>query len=66
MGEAPARGPGALGVGADLEEAVSNCELVERVAQVYVHALSLKRAQPLPEEAVAAERDLFRRRRRSR
>ncbi len=60
------RNHGALSVGADLEEAVSKCELVERIAEVYVHALGLKRAKPLPEDAVAAETELFRRPRQSR
>ena len=60
------RNHGALGVGADLEEAVANCELLERIAQVYVHTLGLNRAQPLPDEAVAVERELFRRHGRSR
>lgn len=60
------RNHGALGVGADLEEAVANCELLERIAQVYVHTLRLEAAQPLPDEAVAAEKELFRSRRRPR
>lgn len=54
------RNHGVLGVGADLAEAASVCELVERLAQVYVLALSLGRATPLPDEAVEVEKKIFR------
>jgi len=52
---------GVLGVGADLAEAASVCELVERLAQVYVLALGLGRATPLPDQAVEVEKKIFRR-----
>jgi L-fuculose-phosphate aldolase len=54
------RNHGVLGVGADLEEAASVCELVERLAQVYVLALGLGRATPLPERVVEVEKKIFR------
>lgn len=55
------RNHGVLGVGADLAEAASVCELVERLAQVYVLALGLGRATPLPDQAVEVEKKVFRR-----
>jgi ribulose-5-phosphate 4-epimerase/fuculose-1-phosphate aldolase len=51
---------GVLGVGADLEEAVTVCELVERLAQVYILALGLGKVTSLPEHVVQAERKIFR------
>lgn len=55
------RNHGVLGVGAGLAEAASVCELVERLAQVYVLALGLGRATPLPDQAVEVEKKVFRR-----
>jgi L-fuculose-phosphate aldolase len=54
------RNHGVLGVGADLEEAAIACELVERLAQIYVLALGLGRVTPLPEAVVEAEKKIFR------
>ena len=54
------RNHGVLGVGADLEEAASVCELVERLAQIYVLALGLGRVTTLPESVVEAEKKMFR------
>ncbi len=54
------RNHGVLGVGADLEEAASVCELVERLAQVYVLALGLGRVAPLAGHVVEAEKKIFR------
>ena len=54
------RNHGVLGVGAGLEEAASVCELVERLAQVYVLALGLGRVTPLPEHVVEAEKKISR------
>lgn len=54
------RNHGALGVGADLEEAVAVCELVERLAQVYVLALGLGKVAPLPDDVVEVEKKIFR------
>jgi L-fuculose-phosphate aldolase len=51
---------GVLGVGADLEEAASVCELVERLAQIYVLALALGQVTPLPERVVEVEKKIFR------
>jgi L-fuculose-phosphate aldolase len=51
---------GVLGVGADLEEAATACELVERLAQIYVLVLGLGRVTPLPEDVVEAEKKIFR------
>jgi len=57
------RNHGVLGVGADLEEATSVCELVERLARIYVLALGLGEVTPLPERVVEAEKEMFRTRR---
>lgn len=54
------RNHGVLGVGADLEEAASACQLVERLAQIYVLALGLGRVSPLPEHVVELEKKIFR------
>jgi L-fuculose-phosphate aldolase len=54
------RNHGVLGVGTDLSEAASVCELVERLAQVYVLALGLGQATPLPDQAVEVEKKIFR------
>jgi L-fuculose-phosphate aldolase len=51
---------GVLGVGADLEDAASVCELVERLAQIYVLALALGQVTPLPERVVEVEKKIFR------
>jgi L-fuculose-phosphate aldolase len=51
---------GVVGVGADLNEAASICELVERLAQVYVFAHGLGQVRPLPENAVEVEKKIFR------
>jgi L-fuculose-phosphate aldolase len=54
------RNHGVLGVGADLEEAASICELVERLAQIYVLARGLGPVTPLPEHVVELEKKIFR------
>jgi L-fuculose-phosphate aldolase len=54
------RNHGVLGVGVDLEEAATACELVERLARIYVLALGLDRVTPLPEAVVEAEKKMFR------
>ena len=51
---------GVVGVGTDLDEAAGVCELVERLAQVYVFAHGLGQVRPLPEYAVEAEKKIFR------
>lgn len=63
LGESKAvllRNHGVLGVGADLAEAASVCELVERLARIYVLALGLGKATLLPEHVVEAEKTMFR------
>ena len=59
------RNHGMVAVGRDLAAALETCQLVERAAQVYVMARILGQAHPLPPEAVAAEEELFRARRRA-
>ncbi len=39
---------GALGVGKDLRDAVVNCELLEKTAKVYVHALAIGKVNQVP------------------
>jgi len=51
---------GVVGVGAGLEEAAAVCELVERLAQVYVFAHGLGQVRPLPENVVEVEKSIFR------
>ena len=50
---------GVVGVGADLRDALSICELVERAAQVYVLASALGSVHALPNDVIAAEQELF-------
>jgi len=57
------RNHGVLGVGDDLEEAASVCELVERLAQIHVLALGLGRVTTLPDHVVEVEKEMFRTRR---
>ena len=59
------RNHGVVGVGADLEEALRVCELVEHAARVLVYASLLGGAKPLPAEVVEAEKALFEMRRKS-
>ena len=59
------RNHGAVGVGADLAEALDVCELTERVAQIFFYASLMGNAQTLPPEVVEAEASIFRMRRRS-
>jgi L-fuculose-phosphate aldolase len=53
------RNHGLVGVGRTLEGALETCQLVERVAQVFVYASLLGRANPLPAGAVQIQRSLF-------
>ena len=59
------RNHGAVGVGPDIWEALEVCDLVERLAQIFVLARNFgpRAAAPLPEDAVATEMQLFRDRR---
>lgn len=54
------RNHGALGVGATPAEAADVCELVERLARVFILARLLGSATPLPPESVAVERSIYR------
>ena len=59
------RNHGAVGVGPDIWDALEVCDLVERLAQIFVLARNFgpRAASPLPEDAVATEMQLFRDRR---
>ncbi|MEE9285009.1 MAG: class II aldolase/adducin family protein [Dehalococcoidia bacterium] len=50
---------GVVGVGTDLRQALTVCELVERAAQVYVLARAIGRVNLLPDDVVATEKELF-------
>ena len=50
---------GVVGVGADLREAITVCELVERAAHVYVLARAIGQVRLLPDDVVATEKELF-------
>ena len=54
------RNHGLVGVGRTRWEALEVCQLVERAAQIFVHASMLGRANPLPPEIVGIEQELFR------
>ena len=60
------RNHGVVGVGADLQEAMQVCELVEHAARVMVYASALGGATSLPAEVLEAETALFEMRRMSR
>ena len=53
------RNHGLVGVGSTLEQALEVCHLVERVAQIFVHASRLGKAYPLSPEIIEIERSLF-------
>ena len=57
------RNHGLVGVGRDLDQAHKACQLSERLAKVYVLSRLLGNAEPLPDDAVATELELFRMRR---
>ena len=59
------RNHGAVGVGPDIWEALEVCDLVERLAQIFVLARNFgpRAASSLPEDAVATEMQMFRDRR---
>jgi L-fuculose-phosphate aldolase len=52
-------GHGAIGIGRSLREAMAVCELLEKTAMVYVHALTLGRTSPLSADAISAARAAF-------
>ena len=59
------RNHGVVGVGADLDEALKVCELVEHAACVLLYASALGGATPLPADVIEAETALFEMRRKS-
>ena len=58
------RNHGLVGVGRTLWEALDMCQMVERVAQIFVYASLLGRASTLPPEIIEVEKELFRMQRR--
>ena len=54
------RNHGLVGVGHSVAEALNVCQMVERLAQIYVAARAIGHDHPLPAEVVAAELELFR------
>lgn len=50
---------GALCVGSDMKEALTNCEILEQTAKIYVHALAIGKINSLPEEALEMELACF-------
>jgi L-fuculose-phosphate aldolase len=50
---------GAIAVGRDLKEALDISELIERMAQIYLYALSLGKVNELPAEVVELEKAVF-------
>ena len=57
------RNHGAVCVGRDLQEALDNAALLERLAQVFIYSSLLGRPNPLPPDVVDAEKALFEMRR---
>ena len=59
------RNHGVVGVGPDIWEALEVCDLVERLAQIFVLARNFgpRAAANLPDDAIAAELEMFRDRR---
>ena len=57
------RNHGVVGVGPDIWEALEVCDLVERLAQIFVLARNFgpRAAASLPDDAIAAELEMFRR-----
>ena len=57
------RNHGVVGVGPDIWEALEVCDLVERLAQIFVLARNFgpRAAARLPDDAIAAELEMFRR-----
>ena len=54
------RNHGVLGVGRDLDEALTVVEILERTARIYVLARTLGEVQPLPDHVVEIEQKFFR------
>jgi L-fuculose-phosphate aldolase len=54
------RNHGLVGVGKTPVDALKVCQLAERLAHIYTVAAALGNPQPLPDEAVATEMEIFR------
>lgn len=54
------RNHGLVGVGPTAWDALEVCQLVERIAQIFVYATMLGKANSLPPEIINIEQDLFR------
>jgi L-fuculose-phosphate aldolase len=50
---------GALTVGRDMREAFTNCEMLEKTARTYIHALNLGKINTLPAIALEMEQAYF-------
>jgi len=50
---------GMVGIGRTMRDALTVCEIVETMAKVYYCARTLGKVNPLPEEAVEAEKSFF-------
>jgi len=54
------RNHGMVGVGESLQEALDICQIVERAAQIFIHASQLGKVNLLPAEVIEAEESLYR------
>ena len=50
---------GALAVGRDIAEAFTHCEMLEKTARIFIHALSLGKVNPVPAAALEMEQAYF-------
>ncbi len=50
---------GAVGIGRTMQEAFTNCELLEKTAKIYFCALALGKVNPLPPDALEREKAAF-------
>lgn len=50
---------GAVGIGRTMREAFTVCELIDKTAKIYLLALTLGKANPLPSEIVEVEKAFF-------
>ena len=50
---------GALSVGKDLKEALTNSEMLEKIARIYIYGLGTGTMKLLPDEALKMEQSLF-------
>ncbi len=50
---------GAFSLGKDMRDAFTNCEMLEKTARTYIHALGAGKVNPLPSEALELEQAYF-------